>query len=338
MSNGRRAILRPPHRDDHGPTVDRTLAGSMVSIEEFAMITVLGAGGRTGSEVARLLLGQGERVRVVGRSRARLASLESDGAEVVIADLADAEALTGAFRGARAAYTLMPYDPFVPGYARTQAVVGAAIVAALRAAAVPRVVALSSLGAELPAGTGFIASLHAQEQRLRSLPDASVVALRCGSFFENALATLDQIAAQGLVADTVAPDLPVPMIATRDIAAVAARLLTRPGEPGFAVRELHGERDLSYAAMTGILGEALGRPGLPYIQVDEEAMAAALRAAGLAEESVAGHLALNRALNDGTIRSLTGRTRETTTPTSFEAFAAGLAASLTVPAGTEAVR
>ena len=61
---------------------------------------------------------------------------------------------------------MLPYDPTTPDYHANQNRMGEAIANAIRKAGVPTVVMLSSVGADMAAGTGFIASLHAQEQRL----------------------------------------------------------------------------------------------------------------------------------------------------------------------------
>lgn len=47
------------------------------------------------------------------------------------------------------------------------------------------IVALSSLGADLREGTGPIAGLHAQEERLKRLEGINVLLLRPVSFFED---------------------------------------------------------------------------------------------------------------------------------------------------------
>jgi uncharacterized protein YbjT (DUF2867 family) len=78
------------------------------------------------------------------------------------------------------------------------------------------------VGADLAEGTGPIAGLHAQEERLRRLPGINVLILRPATYFENFYATLGLIKHQGINGGAVAPDLRMPMIATRDIADVAA--------------------------------------------------------------------------------------------------------------------
>jgi len=285
------------------------------------MITVMGATGQTGSKIARALLAAGEEVRALGRSREKLAALAADGAEARAGDTADAGFLTEAFRGAEAVYTLLPTDRRAPDYAARQREEGLAIVEAIRDAGVRRVVALSSLGAEVPAGTGVIAGLHEQEERLRALEGVDLLLVRPVSFFENYFDQLELVRSQGIVADSVAPDLAIPMVATRDVADVAARALATRDWHGVAVRELLGPRDLAPVEAARILGERIGKPELPYVALGYEEMAGALVEAGLSESFARLYVEMTRAFNEGRVGPLAGRTPENTTPTRFEDFA-----------------
>jgi uncharacterized protein YbjT (DUF2867 family) len=149
------------------------------------MITVMGATGNTGKRIVELLLEAGEKVRALGRSENRLAELEHAGADTRIGDAADAAFLTKAFRGADAVYTLLPTDPYAPDYRALQEKQGEAVAKAIKESGVPYVVALSSVGADQDEGTGLIAGLHSQEERLSSLKGTRVLILRPGFFFEN---------------------------------------------------------------------------------------------------------------------------------------------------------
>ena len=290
------------------------------------MITVMGASGNTGKKIAELLLKDRESVRVLGRSEIRLVELKSAGAEVMVGDTNDAGFLTNAFRGADAAYTLLPTDPSAADYRAEQDRQGETIVKAIRESGVKYVVALSSLGADRSEGTGVIAGLHAQEERLKQLRDTNILLLRPVSFFENFYGALNLIKYQGVNGDSVAADLDVPMIATRDIAAVAARGLKARDWKGVIVRDLLGQRDLSHAEATRIIGERIGKPDLQYIQFSYEDEIRALVSAGLSESFARLYVEMTRAFNDGTIKP-TPRTAENTTPTRFEDFADELARS-----------
>lgn len=128
------------------------------------------------------------------------------------------------------------------------------------------------------------------------------------------------ISEHGAYADAVAPDVPIPMIATRDVAAVAAQALATRDRTGTVVRELLGPRDLSYAEATAILGARLALPDLAYVRLPDDEMVAALRRAGFSVTAAALHVELGRALSNGTVVSRHGRMPDTTTPTRFEDY------------------
>src|SRR5258706_9638192 len=76
--------------------------------KEHHMYAVAGVSGQTGAAVARELLEAGEKVRVIVRREDAGAAWRGQGAEVAVADIVDAKALTGALRGTRGAYLLNP--------------------------------------------------------------------------------------------------------------------------------------------------------------------------------------------------------------------------------------
>ena len=289
------------------------------------MITVMGATGHTGKKIAEALLDAGQRVRALGRSEGRLAGLRRAGAEVFAGDTSDEDFLARAFRDTVAVYTLLPTDRQAPDYPARQRQEGEAIARAIRESGVRHVVALSSLGADLCERTGVIAGLHAQEERLKRLEGANLLLLRPVSFFENFHDALGLIKHQGINADSVASDLAVPMVATRDVADAAARALMAPDWNGVVVRELLGPRDLTYREATRILGERIGKPDLAYVQLSYADMAGALVRAGLSASFAGLYVEMTRAFNEGRVRPRAGRTPENTTPTRFEDFAGELA-------------
>lgn len=290
------------------------------------MIAVMGATGNTGRILSERLLERGSEVRALGRSAERLSGLVARGAEAAVGEVADAGYLADAFGGADAVYTLIPPNVQAEDYSAFQDRVGEAIIAAIEQSGVGRVVFLSSVGADLPAGTGPIAGLHRQERRLRSLDGVDVLALRPGFFFENHFETLGLIKHQGINGGAVAPDTSLPMIATGDIAEVAAGALVEPDFSGFTVRELLGPRDLTMAEATRIIGEAIGKPELPYVQFTYEDFEASLTQMGLSASVAALYAEMARGFNAGKVRSLEGRSAANTTPTTLETFAAELLA------------
>jgi uncharacterized protein YbjT (DUF2867 family) len=286
------------------------------------MYVVLGASGNTGHIVAKNLLAHGEKVRVVGRSAAHLQSLAAQGAETFIGDVTNADSLTKAFRNADAAYIMIPPSLTSNDFRGYQETVIDAIAAAVKNAGVRNIVSLSSIGADKESGTGPIVGLHNLEQKLNQIDGPNVLHLRAGYFMENTLPQAGAIRMTGSAMGPVAPDLKLPMIATHDIGQAAADALLRLGFRGKQTRELQGQRDLDYTEAAAIIGKAIGKPALGYIQAPADQVRAAMVQMGMSDNFAGQILELADALNRGHIRALEPRTSHNTTPTAFETFVA----------------
>ena len=287
----------------------------------MATITVMGASGNIGSKVTEHLLAGGHTVRAIGRSAEKLAGARARGAEVLVGDAADATFLGRAFEGADAALTMQPSNQAAPDLAAEQDRDGEAIAAAAARSGIGHLVAISSVGADLSSGTGPLAGLHRQEERLKRLTGTAVLVLRPGFFFENFLHSLDLIRHQGFNGGGAAGTTTLPMIATQDIAAVAARALDARDWDGFQVRELLGQRDLSFDEATRIIGTKIGKPDLAYVQFPYADYSAALQQAGLSKSVADAYAEMEKAFDDGIVRAVEGRNAANTTPTALEQFA-----------------
>lgn len=286
------------------------------------MHVVMGASGNTGHIVASNLLTRGEKVRAIGRNSAHLQPLVSKGAEPFIADVNDASALAKAFHGADSAYVMIPPNPASTDPLGYSGRVGDAIAAAVQNAGIKNVVALSSIGAELASGTGPVVGLHNLEQKLNQISGANVLFLRAGYFMENTLPQVNAIRQMGSVATPMRPDLKLPMIATRDIGNVATDNLLHPATSGKQTRELLGQRDISYSDVTAIVGRAIGKTNLNYVQAPDDQFRAVLVQMGMSEQFARLLLEMIEALHSGKMHPLEPRTPQNTTPTTFETFVA----------------
>ncbi len=287
---------------------------------------VFGATGHVGGIVAGRLLEAGRQVRVVARHADRLKVLAGRGAEVVTGSIDDPAFLRRTLDGARAAFVLLP--PYLgKGIRAWQDRTAAALGDALEAAKVPHSVSLSSIGADRAAGHGPIAGLHVLEQRLDEIPNHSPLHLRPGYFFENHLASLGMIKAMGATGSALRPELKFAQIATKDIGEAAARRLLALEWKGRLVQELQGERDLSMAEAAAVLGRAIGKPDLEYIQFPYPDAQKGMVEAGLPEEMAALYVEMSKGFNDGLVKPTQRRSEATTTPTSFERWATEVFAS-----------
>lgn len=291
------------------------------------MYVLMGANGNITSKAAKLLLAQGRKVRVVGRDAARLKPLGDAGAELAVGDALDSNFLAEAFRGAEAVYTMIPPDYGSPDHRRYQNEMGESIARAIVASGVKWVVNLSSAGASLSGGTGPIAGLHDQEQRLGKLAGVNILHLRPGYFMENHLHAIGLIQASGVYPAMIAPDASVAMVATRDIAAALAQELAQPSFRGHALRHLLGPRSLTMSEAARILGAAIGKPDLRYVQADPAQAKAGMVQQGFSQNVADLFEEMSKALSDGRINATFSRDAASTTPTTLEQFAGVFAAA-----------
>jgi uncharacterized protein YbjT (DUF2867 family) len=284
------------------------------------MYTILGATGNTGSVVARKLLDGGKKVRVVGRDSKKLAPLISRGAEAFATDILDTDVLSRAFAGAEGVYVLIPPDLKSPDYRAHQEEVSDSIAIALKTAGITHAVTLSSYGADKPEKTGPVLGLHNMETKLAGIGGLNALHLRAGYFMENTLAQAGVIQGFGMMAGPVRADLLVPMIATKDIGAAAAEALVTLDFRGQETRELLGQRDISYNETARIIGTAIGKPALGYIQLPDEQVIQAMTGMGMSKSLAMLLCEMAGSMNNGYMKALEPRTAANTTPTSFETF------------------
>src|SRR5260221_13461433 len=100
--------------------------------ESQMSFVVAGVSGNTGKIVAESLLAQKRAVKVVVRDAAKGEPWKAKGAEVAVADLADAAALGRALEGAEGAYLLIPPSFVEPNFRAYQDRIAAAIAQAVR--------------------------------------------------------------------------------------------------------------------------------------------------------------------------------------------------------------
>lgn len=283
------------------------------------MILVMGATGNIGSKITAHLLANGQKVRCVARHFPNKDALK--GAEFAEGDANSVSFLTDAMRGCKAVFTLIPPNFHSHEVRFYQNKFGEVIAEAIEEAGVKKVVNLSSVGADLESGTGPILGLHDQEQRLNEITHADIVHLRPTYFMENLLGSIPEILSENAIFNTFASDTPIPMIATRDIAARAAFLLMNPDFNLQTEEYLLGERDISFAQVTRILGTATNNPHLEYVEISAEKMKKRLMNAGIPEDWANAFNDLAISFNNGTIAGTIQRNKINTTATSVEEFA-----------------
>lgn len=201
------------------------------------MFLVMGITGKVGGATAAHLLTQGKKVRALVRDRTKAASWADQGVELLDGDWNDAASVERALKGVDGAFVMLPpiWAPS-PDFREARGVI-ANYIGALTRQPVPRVVALSSMGANRTSGMGLITPLSLLEQGFRELA-TPIAYVRAGGFFENFLYGL-QVAQGGSLPVFYNPtNRKSTMVATTDIGAEIARLLSGPAWSGQRIIEL----------------------------------------------------------------------------------------------------
>lgn len=288
------------------------------------MITVFGATGNTGSVVATSLLAKGKTVRVVARNQAKVQSLVDAGASFFQGDILDAASVKAALGGAEGAYVLLPPDPTSTDFlARGNGLV-ANYVAGIKANGVKHVALLSSVGAQLPAGTGPIVTVHRAENAFRELTGTTFTFVRAAYFMENLLAYAGAMKGDGVLPVFGGGEsYPFPMIATKDIGTTAAEALATP-PTATQIIELEGPQPYSFEDGARFASAILGRP-VKATAVPIEGMVPALTGVGISANVAGLYREMTEAFGAGKV-SFDGKGRHVHGTTTLEdVLRAGLA-------------
>lgn len=283
------------------------------------MYVITGATGHTGKLIAQQLLEAGKSVKVISRKPENVADLIAKGAEAVIGDLADAAFLTEAFKGATAVYAMIPPKWDVTDWRAFQLELTNSLVKAVKESGVKNVVMLSSQGAHMPEGAGPVSGLYYLEQGLKEIPGINVLALRPGFFMENLYGNMGLMKQAGIWGYSMQPDLKMPFVHTRDIAAIGAQRLLALDFNGFSHQFISGAADLSMNEVAEILNKGLGTQ-IPYVAFSQEEAFNGMVQAGIPATIAHGYGELFDALNSSEYQVGYARTPENTTPTTLEWF------------------
>ncbi|MFE5870261.1 NAD(P)H-binding protein [Streptomyces roseifaciens] len=223
-------------------------------------ILVLGATGKTGRRVVRVLRAAGVSARAASRS-----------GEVRF-DWTEPGTWAAALEGASAVYLIAPDE----GYDAVPVFVRQAVEAGVR-----RFVVLSGRGIE-HVGPDFGQGMAVAEEAVRG-SGAEWAILRASNFSQNFSEDLWwQPVREGRLGLPIG-DVPEPFVDADDIAEVAAALLTRSGaEHTDDVYEVSGPRGLTFGEAVAVIARATGRE-IAYVELTPEEYRAELLAAGLPE-------------------------------------------------------
>jgi uncharacterized protein YbjT (DUF2867 family) len=280
------------------------------------MIVVTAPTGTIGHQVLENVLHGGEPIRVIARNPSGLPAQIRERVEVVQGSHGDIDVVSHAFAGADAVFWLAPPDPRAKSVDAAYVDFTRPACDALKTQGVRRVVGVSALGrgTAVAGSAGLVTASLAMDDLIAST-GVSYRALTMPSFMDNIRRQAQPIKNQGMFFSPIAGDRKLPSCATRDIAAVAAKLLLDPSWSGQDHVAVLGPADLSANDMAQIMSEVLGKP-VRYQQIPFEAYRSRFIELGMSEAMAQGMTDMAAAKDNG-LDNAEPRTPENTTPTSF---------------------
>lgn len=263
-------------------------------------IIVTGSLGNISQPLATALAQQDHSVTVISSQPDKQATIEALGASAAIGSLEDANFLARTFTGADAVYAMVPPNFAAPDLRAYFRRIARHYAQAIQQAGVGRVVQLSSWGADLDHGTGNILAPHDAEQILAALPGLALTHLRPATFYTNYYGFLGMgmIKSAGFLGANCAGSYRSALVHPRDIAAAAAEELTTPAATGRTVRYVASD-EWTPDEVARVLGAAIGRPDLRWVELSDAQMLEILAKNGLPTSSAVGIVDLYVSLRTG---------------------------------------
>ena len=264
-------------------------------------IVITGSLGHISKPLTQTIVARRHQVIVISSKADKKDAIESLGAVAAIGSLEDVPFLTETFRGADVIYCMTPpnyyYDQSLEPISYTRQL-GECYAQALVASGVKRVIHLSSFGADLDSGTGFILGAHAVEEVFAALPaDINVTTMRPTSFHYNLLNFIGQIKATGKIVSNYGAEDVVPIVSPLDIADAIADAIEHPIR-GRKIRYVASE-ELTANEIARVLGDAIGKPDLRWEVISNEEMLARALQAGFHAHTAQLYVELNNSLHTG---------------------------------------
>jgi uncharacterized protein YbjT (DUF2867 family) len=287
------------------------------------MILLTGGTGTAGSEISKTLARMGVRHRSLVRDCAKAAASAGEYVDLVEGDLSRPDTLTAALQGVEKALLLTAASPEALQQERH-------FIRAAKVAGVSYVVKFSAYGASLKA-PHFFGRQHGQAERALEDSGLAFTMLRPNGFFQNFLGNAASIRTRDAF-HAPAGDMKYSAVDVRDIAAVAARVLTEPGHQ-WQRYTITGPEALSHADIAARFSQVLGRT-IRYVDVPEDAASDWMLAAGVPAWTVDKLMDLYRYYRSGAAAEVTDQVERVgrKAPIAFQQFVRDCAAAFAVPA------
>lgn len=281
-------------------------------------IVIGAAAGNIGSRIAKKIATANHSVTLLGHKLSSLENLNIPHSSSYEVDVSDLEQVVAHTKGADALFWLVPPNIGVSSLKEWYDDIIAAGVAAIKENKIPRVVAISSLGAGASDNLGTITYVGNLERAFKEVA-SNVVFLRPGYFMENFLLQKDDILKNGYFSFPYATDHDIPFVSADDIGDIAAEYLMDSHWAGQWTRNIMGPSNLTLKEAADVFSAEL-KQKIEYKQVTYNDVKNQFAKFG-ANDTVQKELVdLYIALGDPNGAYATPRTVEVNTPTTLGDF------------------
>ncbi|HPD75610.1 MAG TPA: NAD(P)H-binding protein [Methanoregulaceae archaeon] len=262
------------------------------------MHIILGAAGQVGSQVVRNLHRNGEPVTAVIRNKA--SAVPCDGIETRVADLSDGPALKEIFREGRTVFLLTPENPSSGDVIGGTKKILANYHDAIRDSGIRKIVGLSSMGAQHPAGTGNLVMSYLLEHAFPDIPVQQVF-IRPAYYYSNWLGFAAIAQETGVLPSFLPVNLKIPMTAPPDVAGFIASVLTDTRNTGNGTFEIAGPTLYSPSDVAIVFGELFKKQVTAH-QIPPEQWKESLLRVGFSDNASDNLILMTQAVIDGRAR------------------------------------
>lgn len=246
-------------------------------------ITITGSLGNISRSLTEKLVAQGHAVNVISSNANKAAAIRELQAKPLIGSVTDYEFVKQSFESSDAVYLMVPPNFSTPDYKAFTIAVGKNYARAIQETGINYVVNLSSSGSPL-AGKPPLANYQNLETFLDEVPAVNVLHLRPGGFYSNFYGSIPLIKYQGIIGNNFGDSVDMVMSHPGDIAEAAAEAFSTLSFTGKSARYIVSDTK-NGRQIAQMLGAAIGKPELTWVQFTDEQLLQALLQNGFSKDA-----------------------------------------------------
>lgn len=264
-------------------------------------IIVTGSLGNISKPLTEELVQKGHQVTVISSNLEKSKEIEKLGAIAAIGSLKDVDFISETFQRADLVYTMIPPANYfdhsldLVGYYER---LGNNYAQAIEKAGVNKVINLSTIGGHLAKGNGILHGAHNVENILNKLNnDVAITHIRPTEFYYNLLPQVHSAKSNGFIGSNIGNDVINSWVSPKDIATAIANEL----EVGVSTRKVRyvASEEITYDELATILGDAIGKTDLKWVQFTDDQMIDGLISAGMQPKIAEGLAEMYNAIHTG---------------------------------------